>query len=143
MRKFIKYKENYIVSSDGEVWKIENRSLKLKKQTKDSYGYLMTSINGKYTLVHRIVMEAFHGSSELTVDHLDKNRANNKLSNLEYVTLKENVIRGQGARIIWNGKNFRSFGELAKSLGMDTSNVHKYFVNCKKLKGHIIKKEAW
>lgn len=143
MRSFIKYKNDYLVSSEGEIWKIENGNLKLKKQTKDSYGYLMTSINGKYKLVHRVIMEAFRGSSKLTVDHLDKDRANNKLANLEYVTLKENVIRGQGSKITWNNKNFRSFGELASYVGMDTSNVHKYFVNDRELNGHKIKKEDW
>ena len=44
-------------------------------------------------LVHRIVMEAFKGKSDLTVDHIDGNKLNNSLDNLEYVTIQENVKR--------------------------------------------------
>lgn len=43
--------------------------------------------------VHRLVMLAFNGPSQLTVDHLDGNTLNNKLSNLEYVSLNENLVR--------------------------------------------------
>ena len=38
-------------------------------------------------------MEAFKGKSDLTVDHIDGNKLNNNLSNLEYVTAQENTKR--------------------------------------------------
>jgi HNH endonuclease/NUMOD4 motif len=43
--------------------------------------------------VHRLVMIAFVGSrpTGLVVDHIDGNKTNNALSNLRYVTPKENV----------------------------------------------------
>lgn len=45
--------------------------------------------------VHILVMEAFVGPCPegMEVDHLDSDRANSRLDNLEYVTHKENVRR--------------------------------------------------
>jgi len=46
----------------------------------------------KYFLVHRLVAETFLGRSEdLQVNHIDGNRHNNKLINLEWVTASRNV----------------------------------------------------
>lgn len=42
-------------------------------------------------LVHRLVMLAFVGVSELEVNHKDGDRANNHISNLEYMTHRENI----------------------------------------------------
>jgi hypothetical protein len=41
--------------------------------------------------VHRLVMRAFVGESSLDVNHIDGNKLNNKLSNLEYCTRKDNI----------------------------------------------------
>ena len=40
--------------------------------------------------MHRLVMQAFIGTSDLQVNHKDGNTQNNKLENLEYNTAKEN-----------------------------------------------------
>lgn len=45
--------------------------------------------------VHRAVAAAFIGESNLTVDHLNGDRSDNRLENLEYVTNRENVVRGK------------------------------------------------
>ena len=44
--------------------------------------------------VHRLVAEAFLGSSELTVNHIDEDPSNNCVENLEYMTLKDNCNYG-------------------------------------------------
>ena len=49
-------------------------------------------------LVHRLVMTIFKpvpGCAGMTVDHLDHNTRNNKLSNLEWVSLEENRARAR------------------------------------------------
>lgn len=93
MRKFIKYKGDYIVSSYGEVFKITKKGIKKRKQSIKSNGYLIVGIHGTVKAVHRVVMEAFHGHSDLVVDHKNGNKQDNNLDNLEYVTQQENVIR--------------------------------------------------
>lgn len=57
--------------------------------------YVYGSLN-KYMLLHRVVMLTWKPTpeaEELTVDHLDHNKRNNALSNLEWVTREENERR--------------------------------------------------
>lgn len=79
----------------------ESRILKQKwsKATcrKDRYdARIILWKNGKpYTfLVARLVATAFLGESDLTINHIDGDTTNNKVTNLEWVTLKENIIKG-------------------------------------------------
>lgn len=44
----------------------------------------------KPRFVHRIVMEAFYGASDLPVNHKNGQKHDNRLENLEYVTAAEN-----------------------------------------------------
>lgn len=58
----------------------------------DCHGYLQVSINGKNYLVHSIVAEAFLGErpNGMEIDHIDRNRTNNDVKNLRYVSRIEN-----------------------------------------------------
>lgn len=64
---------------------------------KNGYYTVALCKNGKQKSrnVHKLVMEAFVGKSEKVVNHIDGVRSNNNLSNLEYVTQRENVILGK------------------------------------------------
>lgn len=56
------------------------------------YAYVSLSVNGKMRgfQVHRLVCRAFLGPSDLTVNHKNGVKHDNRLSNLEYATSKEN-----------------------------------------------------
>ena len=54
-------------------------------------GYREVTLGRKSWRVHRLVLLAFVGPSELGVRHLDGDKLNNKLSNLAYGTQRENV----------------------------------------------------
>ena len=60
-------------------------------------GYMaISNYYGKWIGIHRLVMSTFNpisNESAMTVDHLDHNKRNNKLSNLEWVTREENLKR--------------------------------------------------
>ncbi|EMF5533998.1 HNH endonuclease [Salmonella enterica] len=58
----------------------------------NSSGYYRITINNVSYRVHRIIWVLFHGEidSNLTVDHLDRNRANNNIRNLRLVTHSQN-----------------------------------------------------
>lgn len=56
-------------------------------------GYLLVTLHGKQTPVHRLVAEAFHSeeyADGLCVNHKDGNKQNNFAENLEWVTISEN-----------------------------------------------------
>lgn len=85
------YEGRYEVSNLGRIKNKEDKIL-VPQLTRTGY-YKVTLFNGKKKgkLIHRLVMEAFVGQSELQVNHKDFNKINNQLSNLEYTTSRENI----------------------------------------------------
>lgn len=84
--------KNVKVSSLGRV-KINGKIIRPKVNIK---GYFIVEYENKLYLVHRLVAKAFlkHNLNSCdTIDHLDQNKRNNSLSNLEIVTKKENLRR--------------------------------------------------
>jgi hypothetical protein len=69
-------------------------------------GYVVVYVYGslnRYMLLHRVVMLTWKPTPEaeaLTVDHLDHNKRNNALSNLEWVTQEENTRRAKEDYIV-------------------------------------------
>jgi len=97
------YEGRYKISNLGIVKRLSRKSydgktLKEKyfKQIIHQSGYVripLTKDNKKkYFYVHNLVCIAFMGAKPkgFDVDHIDKNRKNNKLENLRYLPIKEN-----------------------------------------------------
>lgn len=84
----------YKVSSEGRV---RNASGKEIKGVLHKDGYRFMWFNGKIVSMHRIIAKCFcEGQKEgMVVDHIDGNKQNNKASNLEWVTTKENTDRAK------------------------------------------------
>lgn len=55
--------------------------------------FLQKHGTGKSFKIHKLVLLCFVGSSDLTVDHINEIKTDNRLINLEYVTRRENVSR--------------------------------------------------
>ena len=90
-------KYNYYVTEDGQIW--SQKTNKYLSQHKDKDGYLKVRLISKddkrhtYS-VHRLVLENFcptAGMNNLQVNHIDGNKENNSLSNLEWMTCLENI----------------------------------------------------
>ena len=91
--------KNVKVSSLGRV-KINGKIIRPKVNIK---GYFVVEYENKFYLVHRLVAKAFlkHNLDKYdTIDHLDQNKRNNSLSNLEIVTQEENLRRANANHII-------------------------------------------
>lgn len=89
------YEGRYQVSNKGRVKSLNykrSKKPKLLTTTLHDWGYLQVRLKRKTFYVHRLVAEAFlpNPESKPTVNHLDGNKANNKLVNLEWATLSEN-----------------------------------------------------
>lgn len=63
---------------------------------RDGYGHV--SVKDRDRIVHRYVYEGINGrlESDLTLDHLCRNRACCNPDHLEPVTMRTNVLRGEG-----------------------------------------------
>ncbi len=59
---------------------------------RDSYGYLQVSVDGKLCLLHRLAWLYVYGNFPSgKIDHIDRCKTNNAISNLRDVTHKENM----------------------------------------------------
>jgi len=99
-----KYAPDHI---EGEIWgnhscgykvsnmgRIQYKTRKITTGYHTPSGYLKTSLGGKVYTVHRLVLETFkpNSNSDLSVDHIDRNKLNNKLDNLRWATREQQVL---------------------------------------------------
>lgn len=75
--------------SNGEV-RIRTYNPKIMKGIMDKYGYLKIDLNHHLLAVHRLVCKCFFGDSNLEVNHINGDKTDNRLENLEYCTRSEN-----------------------------------------------------
>lgn len=79
------------VSEDGKVIRDVERDY-VYKQDCNSDGYLTVRVRHVRTTVHRLVALAFLGERPegMVIDHIDRDKTNNHISNLRYCSLSEN-----------------------------------------------------
>ncbi|MBO7712938.1 MAG: HNH endonuclease [Methanobrevibacter sp.] len=109
---------DYYITDFGDVYSIttnkysNHKGIKTKlKPFLSKNGYLTVSFGHKSTkrLVHRLVAKAFipNPDNKAQVNHIDGNKTNNNVSNLEWCTCSENLIhkhRVLGHKGAWFGK---------------------------------------
>ena len=90
--------EKYEVSNLGKVRNI--KSGRVLKTSLNNNGYLRLFLcennKRKHLYLHRIIATAFidNPDEKPCVNHIDENKLNNDLSNLEWCTVRENLIHG-------------------------------------------------
>lgn len=93
------YEGLYQISNTGYV----RRNGKILKPNSNRGGYLYVALSKnsvqKTKYIHQLVAEHFIGKVEgKEVDHIDSNKSNNHVSNLQYLTRFENASKGSKGR---------------------------------------------
>lgn len=123
------------------TWHRKGSEMKIRLD-RGGYERVCLSKNSKSNLrlVHRLVLAAFNGVSDMTVNHIDGIKTNNKLENLEYCTSKENTNHAVGIGLIKNNalsnsreiiKDFESglkFRDLTKKYKTSYDSIKKVLV---------------
>ena len=128
-REKVKNYEEYEVDTNGVVYSKRGEPLKPSTNNR-GYRMVVFSINGKTRTfgVHRLVARQFVINDDETrktqVNHIDGNKANNSVDNLEWVTPKENMKHS--VEVLGNGKEEKN-GNARGVIGLDiNSNTVKY-----------------
>jgi len=85
--------ENYTIYENGDVWSNKGQGCKLKPFLNGYYRVLLYNDGKSYgKLVHRLLGLAFipNPENKPCIDHIDRDKTNNNLFNLRWVTIKEN-----------------------------------------------------
>ena len=131
----IGYDKLYSIDNSGNVY--SKRTNKILSQGTDTNGYKFVILcnNGKRKCkrIHRLVAEAFLPNDFYTeVNHIDENKANNSVENLEWCDRKYNCnYRNKNKNImkkvicVDENKEFNSIKECAKYYGVTSTMICK------------------
>lgn len=151
------YEGLYQVSNTGKVRRIFKRKTKELKLVEDKDGYFYVKLSKesmiKHFRINRLVLLTFNpikNPSSKQVNHIDGNKKNNNLQNLEWCTQKENLSHALQNNLINSRKvkcietdiiyyslreagrktnsNFRKISECCQGLRNKTNNYHWEYV---------------
>lgn len=96
-KEIINSEGKYLISNYGRVKSLKNGRERILKTRKTHDGFLWYSLSFKGNVrtlrAHRLVAEYFipNPDNKPTVNHIDGNKENNRVDNLEWATLKEQM----------------------------------------------------
>lgn len=129
----------YWISENGDILSYIKRPYKILKQQKSGAcgEYLRTELAGKKHITHRLVYEAFVSKipADMEINHLDANKKNNNIKNLELCTRQENMTHAKKLGLMRKG----SENPAAKLLEREVLEIVSSFRNKEKI-SHIAKK---
>ena len=122
---------NYAASKDGEILNVKTGRILKKILTTSGYYqfriYDKKNFKPKNYLIHRFEWECIKGviPEGFVIDHIDSVKTNNKIENLQLLTLAENVRKGNSKPInsfnIKNNKQKKYESITSASLELDIS----------------------
>lgn len=124
-----KIDDKYSVTDDGRVYSIRrDKWLKVccnpdSKHTSQQYGRV--NINGKVNYVHRLVAEAFipNPDNKPTVNHINGDKGDNRVENLEWATMKENIQHAWDTGLCKDRTGMHRYPESIIGMAVDLAKV--------------------
>ena len=109
----------YAVDAEGSVFSKNYRGSQATRKLspiKHNAGYMRVNIGGKMTSVHRVIAETYipNPCNKPEVDHIDGDKANNRVSNLRWATHKENINYAMKMKGNWLDKIPRKLTPISK-----------------------------
>lgn len=159
MEKWIPAKgfSKYEVSNLGNIRNVKTG--RVMRTNVNEHGYIQTCIRDdekrQHTIrVHRLIADSFYDGdhSGLDVNHIDGNKLNNRIGNLEYCTRQENIrhafdtglkepSRQIKVRVVETGKVYKSIRECARDINVDQTTICQYLLGrIKTCKGYHFEK---
>jgi hypothetical protein len=136
---------NYLIYKDGRVWS-KKRNKYLKPRI-NRYGYMDINLckNGKKKKwsVHRLVALAYipNPENKPQIDHINRNRKDNRLENLRWATSSENNInKGVSKTNILGVKNISKTKSNTYYIKI-IINKNQYCKTCKTLEEAIVQRD--
>jgi hypothetical protein len=136
----IKFHPNYLINKQGQIY---NKKYKKIMTEQEQRGYKWVKLNYIKCYIHRLVALQYIETDniELQIDHIDRNRANNNVDNLRWVTHYENSLNkeeGKGCiyqdREYWKGRfswNENGKNEIRQITREDKSEVDDWLEKIK------------
>jgi len=145
------YEGLYQVSDQGRVKSFKSNKETILKQLKQKSGYLRVTLcdkysNKKYIRTHQLIAMAFLNHKpdnyNLVIDHIDRDKGNNILSNLRIVTQRVNTVNhGRKTTSKYTGVCF----DKSRNKWMASIHVNKKTVNLgrfdKEIEAHLAYKK--
>ena len=134
------YEEFYLIYDDGRVWSIRKNKFLKPQLTYD--GYLTVDLckdgGDKIVKIHRLVAMAFIPNPDNLpcVNHLDEDKTNNHVNNLEWCTVSYNnnygthnvrlaKTKGYPVRCIETGIIYDSLADAERKTGIFKSSIYR------------------
>lgn len=134
-RDVVGYEGLYEVSTKGRVR--NKKTNRILGGAYNQFGYKRIILKGKKYLIHRLVALAFIPNPQNLpyINHIDENKNNNDISNLEWVSASYNVsysIHNQSCKIKQLDKcgNLIKIWDSIKQIGRETDYHQGNIINC-------------
>jgi len=148
------YEDNYIITSNGRIYSIKSKKYLYLSLEKHGYYTVKLCKSGKMKnyLVHRLVAETFipNPNNKTNVSHIDGNKRNNKVSNLEWSGTSEVCKKSYNKRSqhsLYPNALFTdeqaSFIQELFSIGYSISKIARVFKTSQTTVSNIIKKKSY
>lgn len=134
----------------SNLGRIQRNGIEIIPKTFSYNGYLVLKVNGKQRRVATLIANAFlpKQDGKNQVNHIDGNKTNNRVDNLEWVSNKENNSKTKKnntcnkaikVKDITTGLIYKSISEAARNLQVNECNVRGVILGYRKtVKGHSL-----